>query len=315
VTATLTTGSAHGFDALVLQNAHLRAVILPSLGGRVWELEDLVRGRQWIWHRPDVPLRQMPLGSPYDDVWAGGWEELFPNDAAGLFEGRQLPDHGEWWTMAWNWTDVSTAGTAGVVLSAESTVVKASCTKTFRLAPDAPVLSVHYRIRSLEASPVHFLFKQHLPVHVTPDCRVQLPGGQCQAVDPDFGTTLRDGDVHAWPGVSGGVDLRVVPPPASRNREFVYVKDLAGPWCGVDDARAGASIRMEFEPARMPFVWLFLSYGGWRDVYTAVLEPCSNMPKGLPEAVRAGQSAVLNPGATFETVVTVRLDGLAGASA
>ena len=49
----------------------------------------------------DVPLQASPIGAAYDDVWAGGWEELFPNDAPGAFEGRDLPDHGEWWTMAW----------------------------------------------------------------------------------------------------------------------------------------------------------------------------------------------------------------------
>ncbi|HWR97518.1 MAG TPA: hypothetical protein VN317_03780, partial [Candidatus Methanoperedens sp.] len=80
------------FEALVLENARLRAVILPKLGGRVWELEDRVRDRQWIWHREGVPLAAAPAGAVYDEVWAGGWEELFPNDAPGPFEGRTLPD-------------------------------------------------------------------------------------------------------------------------------------------------------------------------------------------------------------------------------
>ena len=69
---------------------------------------------------------------------------------------------------------------------------------------------------------------------------------------------------------------------------------------------------MEFDAERLPFVWLFLTYGGWRDLYTAVLEPCSNMPKDLQEAVRLGQSARLEPGEEFETAVTVTLSDLDG---
>jgi len=105
------------------------------------------------------------------------------------------------------------------------------------------------------------------------------------------------------------VDLRRVPPPGAE-REFVYVTELPESWCGVDDLSMGASIRMRFDNRRMPFLWLFLSYGGWSDCYTAVLEPCTNMPKDLAHAVRAGLSARLEPGAPFETSVAVTLAAL-----
>jgi hypothetical protein len=67
---------------------------------------------------------------------------------------------------------------------------------------------------------------------------------------------------------------------------------------------------MEFDRAQLPYLWLFLSYGGWRDVYTAVLEPCTNVPKDLKEAVRRGQSAWLAPGEEFTTTTIVRLGPL-----
>ena len=116
-----------------------------------------------------------------------------------------------------------------------------------------------------------------------------------------------------WPLAQGknldNVDLRRVPP-SGGEREFVYVSELPECWCGVDDVDAGASIRMRFDERRMPFLWLFLSYGGWRDCYTAVLEPCTNMPKDLAEAVRTGQSARLEAGAVFQTSVAVTLGAL-----
>ena len=57
---------------------------------------------------------------------------------------------------------------------------------------------------------------------------------------------------------------------------------------------------------RNPRAWS-TSDGGWRDCYTAVLEPCTNLPKDLTEAVRAGTSARLAPGETFRTSVAVAL--------
>ncbi len=63
-------------------------------------------------------------------------------------------------------------------------------------------------------------------------------------------------------------------------------------------------------PPEVPYVWFFLTYGGWRGLYTAVIEPCTNMPKDLAEAARLGQSARLEPGEEFSTTVSVALTGL-----
>jgi hypothetical protein len=311
--ATVKRESAGGFEALVLENSQLRASIIPSLGGRVWQLLDRVRGREWIWHREGVPLAVSPSGTSYDDVWAGGWEELFPNDAPADFEGRSLPDHGEWWTTAWSVAEVSDGVEAVVRLVAEMRIRRVSCIKEFRLGADADTIHVSYRIESREKDAFHFLFKQHLPIAITSSCELALPGGRVAAVDPAFGTMLPSSATFDWPLAPGtdsdDVDLRRVPAPGTQ-REFVYVTELADNWCGVDDVNLGASIRMRFDRDHMPFLWLFLSYGGWRDCYTAVLEPCTNMPKDLAEAVRREQSARLEAGAVFQTSVAVTLGAL-----
>lgn len=310
MTATLTHGTVHGYASVVIENRWLRAVVIPALGGRVWELEDRVRGRQWLWHRPDVQLQAHPAGSNYDDVWAGGWEELFPNDGAGHFEGRELPDHGEWWTLPFEVVAAQADSSARLRLEARATAVKAACVKEFELAADTAVLTVRYSIRSEEAEPFHFLFKQHLPVSISPDCRLLLPGGRVTPVDGRFSTLLPSAQSFNWPLAEAGsrrVDLRVVPPIERQLQEFVYVESLPEGWCGVHDQSTGATLRMEYDRRHMPFVWLFLAYGGWRGLYTAVLEPCTNLPKDLGEAVRRGQSARLDPGGEFTTEVSVTL--------
>ena len=290
-------------DTVVLENEALRVVVIPELGGRIWELEDHARRRQWIWHRFDGLPAAAAAGAAYDDVWAGGWEELFPNDAPGLFEGRELPDHGEWWSTRWTAHEITGDR---LCLSANLRVVRARCTKEIRLA--GATLVVLYRIESLEPEPFHFLFKQHLPLALTPQCRLMLPGGRAEPVDPGFGTLVGAGGAFDWPHVSGAarrVDMSRVTAVESREREFLYVRDLPEPWCGVDDPGSGATLRMRFDPGSLPYVWLFLTYGGWRDCHTAVLEPCTNLPKDLSEAVRRRQSARLEPGGEFMTQVSV----------
>lgn len=311
--ATATSCSYRGLEAVALQNAYLRALVIPQLGARVWELEDRLRKRQWIWHRKDVELRPQPVGAEYDDVWAGGWEELFPNDAPARFENRDLPDHGEWWAMSWSIDTISEGSSAVLRLRANSKVIKAACIKQFQLDADSPNMSVRYRIRSREREPFHFLFKQHLPVSVTPECRLALPGGRVSPVDPTFGTLLPAGHAFDWPVLRSQeqtVDMRSIRPASDRTREFVYVDALPDGWCGVDDIRNGASLRMQFDISMLPFVWLFITYGGWRDLYTVVLEPCTNMPKNLGDAVRRGQSARLVADQEFTTRINIQLSEL-----
>lgn len=301
-----------GFDAIILQNDLVRVSVIPTLGGRVWQLFDRRRGRQWIWHRPGMPLRAVPTSANYDEVWAGGWEELFPNDAPGQFEGRCLPDHGEWWTMPWSAEPELDGGSAVLRLTAESSIVRARCRKELRLDSDCNTLAVRYSIRSNEDQPFCFLFKVHLATALTADCRLLLPGGRVTQVDQQFSTLLPPTPGFEWPVLESPlrtVDMRMVSPASSRLREFVYVERCPAPWCGIYDAAAAAALRMDYDSTRLPYVWLFLTYGGWRKLYTAVLEPCTNMPKDLAEAARLGRSARLEPGQEFTAFANVTLGG------
>ena len=305
--ATVTKTRVGAFDAFVIENALIRATVIPELGGRIWELLDRVRDRQWIWHREGVSLDAARSGGSYDDVWAGGWEELFPNDAPGEFEGQILPDHGEWWSTAWTVAAIVDGAHAVLRLVAELHARNVSCVKEIRLARDSETIQVSYRIESMEKNAFHFLFKQHFPVAISRSCELTLPGGQVSAVDPAFGTLLPGPGPFPWPlaghDEASAVDLRQVSATGT-DREFIYVSELGENWCGVDDLEARASLRMRFDD-QLPFVWLFLTYNGWRDCFTAVLEPCTNMPKNLNQAVRDGTSARLEPGKVFHTRVEV----------
>lgn len=304
----------NGFSALVLENPRIQVAVLPMLGGRIWELIDVARQRQWIWHRSSVDLRRNSVGSPYDDVWAGGWEELFPNDAPGCFEGRDLPDHGEWWTMSWDAEVVASDSTAVVRMESISTIRSAVCRKEIAIDAESPTVHVRYSIENLEIAPFHFLFKQHLPVLLSDECRLVIPDGTIRAVEDGFGTILPSGGAIEQ---SAGQRYRAVrsllmgvPPVSGASREFVYLSELGGGVCGLDDMRARASLRLHFDLQKMPYLWLFLTYGGWRDCFTAVLEPCTNMPKDLAAAKAIGQAAKLESGGQFSTAVSVRLGGM-----
>jgi hypothetical protein len=298
-------GRTDGKSVVTISNGRLRVEILPELGGKIWSLHDDVRGTQWIWQNRQAAHGPVGLHSNYDDNWSGGWEELFPNDAPGEFQGKHLPDHGEWWSRPWHWEAVSdTADAVAIRLTHRGVVTPTECEKTISLTADQPRVSVSYRIRNVGLEPLHVLFKQHLPVAIGPHHRIELPGGRVTPVDLAFSRRLGDAGPFEWPvgrdATGAAVDLSELPHPGERLQEFVYVSDLPEGWCGVRDSRTGGGIRLHFPQAVFPYVWLFMTFGGWRDLYTVVLEPCTNMPKDLGAAFTAGCCASIAPSATLE---------------
>ncbi len=81
---------------ITLENAEISLVLRPDLGGRIDQIKDQKTGHDWLWHSPGYEAsqtRDLPIGASFDEHWTGGWDEIFPNDAAGEFQGRQLVDH------------------------------------------------------------------------------------------------------------------------------------------------------------------------------------------------------------------------------
>ena len=298
-----------GHPALRLANGSIQVDILPSLGGKIWNLLHVPSQTQWIWHNPQVPLGHAKPGTCYDDVWAGGWEELFPNDAPGVVNGRVLPDHGNWWSRSWDSQVMESPVGQSVVLSLDGGEIDTHCEKRIELDASSSRLTIHYRIENRESKPIQFLFKNHLAVAVTSAHRLELPGGLVTPVDLSFSTRLGSVGPFVWPnGIDAArrpIDLSVLPGPEEKHREFVYVEKLPQGWCGVRDPATGRSLRLEYSLEAFPYTWLFATYGGWRGLYAVVLEPCTNMPKDLNEAIRLGRCARLNPGKIFEATVSV----------
>lgn len=288
-------------DAIVLTSDELRVEVLPSLGGRIRSLVDVASDREWLWRNDVLGTYAVEPGADYDSNWQGGWEELFPNDAATTLDGRELPDHGELWSVPW---DVMDRSATHVTLRTSG--FASGVTTSKRIALDGPELTVAYQLAHDGDDELPYLFKLHPAVAVHGDCRLELPGGEIEPVDPDFSRILPGAGRYPWPGPEGG-DVAQCHDADSGLREFVYVHDVPEGWVGVRDERIGRRLSIEYPLDVFGWCWFFLTYGGWNDLHVAVLEPCTTHPKDLHAAIAAGTTPVLAPGErrSFEVRCTV----------
>jgi hypothetical protein len=298
-----------GLTALVLENELIRADIFPEAGAKIYNLVYKPLDYNLMWHHPRVPLERVPLGLPYDDYFSGGWDELFPNDAPGPFGGLDLPDHGELWSRPWDVEVVRRDPEEVTVrLSRHNAVTTTFIEKWISLRAGESVLRFRHRVVNLGKDRLDFLWKLHPAIVSSEHHRVDVPGRKGEYVSAEW-SRLDDADlVFDWPHATGAdgttADLRFPLPISSGKRDFVYVTELEAGWCAVTDTRNEVGLGLTFPTRVFPSVWLFMPHGGWRDIQTIILEPCTAYPKDLAIAKRQGTISNLGAGESLECEVS-----------
>jgi hypothetical protein len=292
---------------------------LPELGGKLWSLIDKVADCEVLWHNPRMPPRPASYGAAYDDWFCGGWDELFPNDAPTMLTGDPYPDHGEWWSMPFEWSTESSATAVTLVLRRRGVVTDTLVEKRIELHDDAAALQIHYRLVNHSYQPLDYLWKLHPALAITPQHRIDMPA-QRVVVDEGFrGRLGAEVESFHWPmahTAHGPVDMRQVPDITARACDFYYALDLPQGWCALTDTVQQRGFALAFDPDVFRSVWVFGAYGGWRNLYVAILEPCTGYPYLLDTAVAQGTASRLEPGAELCTSLTAVLyHGMSGVSA
>lgn len=297
---------------ITMDNGFLRLSILPEAGAKIESIIHLPTGTELLWKNPAIVAGPVPPGSSYDDTWSGGWDELFPNDEPATVGENSYPDHGELWTCAWAYRIEEDA----VVLSTTTPVTGCEVEKRIGMADGQPKVKFHHRLANPGQKPVPYLWKLHPALHVEPGDRLSIPSDRF-VLEPSVEGTLQ-GAVPV-PGTSQvrlsgqTINLLEVPPAECRHLYFFYGIDLREGWCALYRPGSKLAVGLAFPVDVFPTCWMFASYGGWRDFFVAVLEPCTGYPLRLEDIAAAGRERVLPPGASYEAdVVFTVADNVSG---
>jgi len=285
--------SFEGFPVLRLESEALSVDVLPDLGGKILQITHHTLGRSFLWHNPRQRLRRLPLGASYDDHFFGGWDELLPNDVVEKVGGETLADHGELWT-----TPLSAAveGRA-VVLSGLLPITPLRFEKRIALTGEDSI-ELRYTLENIGRRRLDILFKLHPALRISPGAEIRVPAARATVADAGFSRFTGSFD---WPGEAGVV------PALDGTCEFLYLTGLARGACALAHRGEDWCFELRFDPQVFRSVWLFASFGGWRELEMLVLEPCTAWPMSLVEAAAAGQCLRLDAGERLETTVDCRI--------
>jgi galactose mutarotase-like enzyme len=303
-------------ERYLLQNDELAVVVIPEEGGRVASLKSQRSGLEFLTQSP-INREITPLGvdTPFQYGPCAGIEECLPTVGAcgAETDGGAAPDHGDFWRLPWDVT--GTPDRKHLCIDATGFSRPLRFWKEFSIEDSA--LHVKYRVENLHSSPTSFLYACHPLFAVSEGDRVVLPE-EIQQLELNFSRGNRLGIPGArvrWPHPEGesGIDLRLVGPYADGTAEMYYTGRLQQGRCGLYRVSAGQGITVTFDTAQLPYLGLWLCYGGWPEggaeplQYAVALEP-TLAPRGtLVEAQQANLACVLNPGESLRWSITFRL--------
>jgi galactose mutarotase-like enzyme len=279
-------------QAVVLSNDVLELVIFPGTGARIYSIFHKESQTEFLWHHPHNPPRPTNTTETFDDVFPGGWDELFPTCDPCEFQGIHIPDHGEVWAIPWEWAiekvdDVTQWLYTGVTAK----LFPVRFERRIHLDVHQPKFQLHYRLTNLSSKRLKLIWGIHPLFAISPHHRLELPPGTMKvdlSSEEKFGT---HGQLYAWPTLptaQGVTDMRNLPGPEAKAFAGHYCIEPSENWFALTNTRKHVGIAVVYPSEIFRSLWLWQSYGGWREWYHLAVEPWVGHPVRLDQAVEAG---------------------------
>ena len=194
--------SEHELQTVVLENERLRAVFLPELGGRLWELFDKTAGKQLLHTQHSIQFANLALRGAWfagGIEWNIGTRGHSPTTCSPLHASTVRTPDGQDVLRMWEFDRLRE-----VVFQIDAW-----------LPPDSAVLFVAIRIRNPNATPVPMYWWTNAAVPESAQSRIIAPA------DSAFASDYTDGISRVVPTDDDGIDC-TWPTNNPRARDFFF---------------------------------------------------------------------------------------------
>jgi galactose mutarotase-like enzyme len=306
------------FTQIALDNGKVRAIVLPELGGKMISLVRHNGGRDFLtsFQIEGTCFRKPSYGGIFVEYNNVGFDECMPTIAActyprNAYRGRQLPDHGDVWSLPWQY-DVHDEKLS---LHVEGRSLPYGLSK--HISIEGQELILEYELENKGSDAFDYLWSSHPLLNTEPGARILLPPDvEVLLIDSSEGGRLgRPGESCTWPiarRADGSSDDLAVMKSRRHGSDKLYTPRLHDGYCGLHYPSTNESIFFQFDVQSVPYVGMWISHGGSgppdpKQPYTVALEPCTGRPDSLVEAIARGESTSLLPHAMNKWTLRVGL--------
>lgn len=288
------TSGCQGFTLYGLRSETLEMLVAPELGAKLVSLKSLKTGSEWMWRPPGtLRLFRNACGDAFENSTLVGADECLPTVASCRLKSRELPDHGEVWSIPWTvdadmWEQQQIRTTVTLPIS------------PFRFARtismDGNALQFNYVLTNTGNSEEAFLWAFHPLFAIEAGDRIELPE-EVTEVRPTYceGVPLI-GERWRWPEPVAGVRLdRMDFGPCGDAFAKLFATCPARRAFRASIVRGRERLSMEIEPGAIPALGLWFNRGRWHGYVHMAIEPTTGPEDSLDAAARSGSQQYIVP--------------------
>lgn len=272
VTTTISRESWQGFDSFRIFNANISLRLIPELGCKIAEITDVVNGYEWLWTDASRPYRRRSFGDRYDQHDISGFDECFPNIAAGHHPQIQdglLPDHGELWCQPW------TVRVEDDVLVTEVSSRLFEYSFCRRISLSGRTIFLDYQVHNESLIPLEAFWSAHPLFHAHEGMHIEITGNP--EMTKEFGFSGRMGEDgldgygghlnrYKWPVTLGADGKKYDLSQISFRHPLTDKVVLRSPTDGLVklvNPKIGRQLHILFDPVELPYVGICFNLAAW----------------------------------------------------
>ena len=290
-----------GMKGLILENEKLRIVLVPEFGARILSIIYKPTETEFVWHNPKVPVMKPTYKPEFEDM--SGLFDCVPTCEACTYKTWKLPFYGEVASEPWRLLGTHRKGRSITVrLQRKCPVYPLMVHKSLTISKNEPMVGLNYRLVNLSDEKLEYHYSGHNTLLVNPTYRIILPP---EVARVKLGMAVTDrlgnmGDEIPWPIATGRngnvVDLSKVGQPNEGTGENLYSNALKESWCAALNESRREIIGFSFDAKVLPYLLIWINWGGYLGHYHIALEPSTGRPDNLDVAVNRWKNyAALEP--------------------
>jgi galactose mutarotase-like enzyme len=313
---TLVQTTWHGLSAWALESECLRVVVVPEMGAKLVSLLDKRNQLEWLVDPDGRPFKQVPYGAAFVNQDMSGWDEMFPTIVACAYPGTgerygtALPDHGEVWTLPWM---LEPSNPNQLKLSVVGKALPYRLTRTLKYSA-ATTLKMFYELNNLSQERIAYIWAAHPQFTCGEQAEIMLPPQVtevCNTIPADWGWGEPE-TRFGWPqavSVEGNIVRinRTGPASLQQARKFFVLPETTVGWTGLVRQPASDWLRLDWNPAEVPYLGIWVDEGALNYASVVALEPTTGFYDSLAVAWKNKEVTILEPGAKHTWTLTVRI--------
>lgn len=303
-----------GFNAYHLENESLKLIVLPDLGGKIASLLYKPQNFEVFFQPSDGTYKLPEYGGIFSQYDTSGADEMFPTIDTCIYpyagyEVKQLPDHGELWSLPWLVTKTDDS----LHMVREGRALPYLFSRVIML--DANTIHLKYKVKNTGNQSLFGLWAFHGLVACDEKTVLNIPN--CENVITVHNSNIlgKRETKHSFPLTldqdGKEYSLNYIAPKHSRKTEKFYVEGRVKQGEATLTLNQGnLAYKLSFPLHTVPYLGIWINEGGFKNEYNCALEPSTGYYDSLEIAQQYDSVMPLAPGETMEWYLDIELAAL-----